>query len=240
MVDQYTRTALLIGRKKIDILKTKRVAIFGLGGVGGNALESLARFGIGKFDLIDNDVFSISNINRQLLATYETVSKYKVDVAKKRVESINPSAEVRTYKTFYLPTEKEKFNFKDYDYIVDAIDTVTAKIDIIMEAKRCDVPIISAMGCGNRLDPTKLRIDDIYKTSEDPLSKVIRHELRKRKIDSLKVVYSLEKPVKVKEISEEEKENSKKRSIPGSTSFVPPAAGILIGYTVITDLLKDI
>lgn len=246
MINQYTRTTLLIDKEKLKKLFNKRVAIFGLGGVGGNVVESLARSGIGEFDLIDNDEFSITNINRQILSSLKTIGKAKVDVAEERIHDINPTIVVHKHKTFYLPENKKDFDFSKFDYIVDAIDTVSAKIDIICEANRLNIPIISAMGCGNRLDPTKLVLTDIYKTSNDPLSKVMRHELRKRGITSLKVVYSTENAIKPKEMIEKENITSKvtesfkgRRSTPGSTSFVPPVAGTLIGYQVFTDLLDS-
>lgn len=243
MPDQYSRTAMLIGREKLDTLKDKRVAIFGIGGVGGYVVESLARFGIGNFELVDDDIFCLSNINRQILATMSTCGKNKVDVAENRIHDINPEINVIKHKTFYLPNNKDEFDFNKYDYVVDALDTITAKIDIIMEAKEHNVPVISAMGCGNRLDPTKLVIGDLFETKGDPLSKVMRHELKKRGISSLKVVYSLEPPTRPLESElEKEADPSKKPSrkdVPGSSSFVPPVAGTLIGYAVAMDLLKE-
>ncbi len=251
MLNQYSRTSLIIGREKVEKLWNKRVAIFGIGGVGGNVIESLARFGIGNFDLIDDDLICLTNINRQLLATRETYGKYKVDVAEKRIHDINPRIQVKTYKTFYLPDKKEEFDFTQYDYVVDALDTVTAKLDIIQEAIDKNVRVISAMGCGNRFDPTKLVICDIYETKGDPLSKVMRHELRKRGIKSLKVVYSTEPPIRPNEEDTADsclyhcvcppgtkRKCTERRDIPGSTSFVPPVAGTYIGYQVIKDLIE--
>ncbi len=242
MLNQYSRTSLLIGKENLDKLWNKRVLIFGLGGVGGSAVESLARAGIGHFDIVDDDFFCLTNLNRQILSSRKALGRYKVDVAEERIHDINPYITVRKHKTFYLPEKKDEFDFSAFDYIIDCIDTVTAKIDIIMEANKNDVPIISAMGCGNRLDPTKLRICDIYETDNDPLSKVMRHELRKRGIKSLKVVCSSELPIKPK--AEETRksqlhhqEEKGKKIIPGSTSFVPPVAGTLIGYQVVTDLM---
>lgn len=251
MLNQYSRTALLLGREKLSKLWDKKVIIFGLGGVGGNVVESLARFGVGSFDLVDDDLVCLTNINRQLLATRKTYGKYKVDVAEERIHDINPKIIVNKHKTFYLPDKKGEFDFSKFDYVIDCIDTITAKLDIIQEAKRLNIPVISAMGCGNRLDPTKLVIGDVFETKGDPLSKVMRHELRKRKITSLKVVYSLEPPTRP---LEEETEDSclyhcvcppgtkrkctDRRDIPGSTSFVPPVAGTLIGYQVSKDLME--
>ena len=238
MDNQYTRTALLIGEEKLNKLWSKKVLIFGLGGVGGSVVESLARFGIGSFDLVDNDTFSITNINRQILATRNTCGKDKVDVAEERIHDINPDIIVNKHKTFYLPDKKEEFDFTKYDYIIDAIDTITAKLDIIESALKANVPIISAMGCGNRLDPTKLVLCDLFETKGDPLSKVMRHELKKRGITSLKVVYSTEAPTRpIKEIKGEDP--TRRKDVPGSTSFVPPVAGTLIGYQVAKDLLNS-
>lgn len=251
-MDQYSRTALLIGDDNLKKLWDSHVAIFGIGGVGGNVLESLARMGVGHFTIIDDDLVCLTNINRQILATRKTYGKRKIDVAEERVHEINPNIIVEKTDLFYLPEEKDKFDFTKYDYIVDAIDTITAKIDIIMEAKRVKTPIISAMGCGNRVDPTKLVLTDIYNTSGDPLSKVMRHELKKRNIKDLKVVYSTEPPIKPDMVGD--KKNSclyncvcpkgtkrtclQRRDIPGSTSFVPPVAGTLIAYQVFLDLTK--
>lgn len=244
MLNQYARTALLIGKEELSKLWDKRVLLFGLGGVGGNVVESLSRAGIGSFDIVDDDFFCLTNLNRQILSTRKDLGRYKVDIAEERIHAINPDIIVNRHRTFYLPEKKEEFDFASFDYIIDCIDTVTAKIDIIMEANRVGVPIISAMGCGNRLDPTKLRICDVYETTNDPLGKVMRHELRKRGIKSLKVVCSTELPTKPRE--EEKKDMSLsgnasgKKTIPGSTSFVPPVAGTLIGYQVCMDLLNTL
>lgn len=241
-MDQFSRTKLLIGDKNLEKLNNANILVFGLGGVGGGAVESLARMGIGNFTLVDNDVFSQSNLNRQLLSTYDTIGKEKTEIAKARILSINPACKVTLKKRFYLPENKKDIDFSSFDYIVDAIDTITAKIDIIREAKNKKIPIISAMGCGNRLDPTKLVITDLYKTENDPLCKVRRRELRKRGIHHLTVVYSKELPIKptredkLKYIGEEIKE--RRKDIPGSASFVPPVAGYLIGYKVARDLLN--
>lgn len=251
MLNQYSRTSLLVGRKKLQRLWNKRVIIFGIGGVGGNVVESLARFGIGSFDLVDDDLVCLTNINRQILATRKTYGQHKVDVAEERIHDINPKIIVNKHQTFYLPDKKDEFDFSKYDYVIDALDTVTAKLDIIENAKKANVPVISAMGCGNRLDPTKLVICDIYETKGDPLSKVMRRELRRRGITSLKVVYSTEPPTRPREDETEDsclyhcvcppgtkRKCTDRRDIPGSTSFVPPVAGTLIGYQVAKDLME--
>lgn len=231
-MNEFIRTELILGKEAIEKLSKARVAIFGVGGVGGYAIEALARSGVGTLDLIDNDTVSESNINRQIIATRKSVGLSKVEVMKQRILDINPNAVVNTYNCFYLPDKKDLFEFEKYDYIVDAIDTVTAKIDIICEAKKLNVPIISAMGCGNRLDPTKVTITDIYKTSGDPLAKIMRKELKDRRIKKLDVVYSTEKPLKpLYNISDDN--NPNRRGIPGSSAFVPPAAGLAIAYFVV-------
>lgn len=240
-MEELSRLEILIGDQAIEKLKKARVAIFGIGGVGGYVTEALARSGIGSLDLIDNDSVCLSNINRQIIATHKTVGELKVDVMKKRILDINPDINVETYDCFYLPSEKDKFDFSKYDYIVDAIDTVTAKLDLIKTAKELNIPIISAMGCGNRLDPTKIRISDIYKTSNDPLAKIMRKELKKLRINKLTVVYSLEDPIKplvdsetyIKQMDKEEK----RRSIPGSSAFVPSAAGLAMASYIVKDLI---
>lgn len=231
-MEEFIRTELLIGKDALEKMAKARVAVFGVGGVGGYAVEGLARTGIGTLDLIDNDDVAISNINRQIIATHDTVGLKKVDVAKRRVLSISPNITVNTYDCFYLPEKKNIFDFTQYDYIIDAIDTVTAKLDIIETAKSLNVPIISAMGCGNRLDPTKVIITDIYKTYGDPLAKIMRKLLKEKGIKKLDVVYSTEKPLKpLFDIKEIEKDSSR-RSIPGSSAFVPSAAGLAIAYFV--------
>ena len=229
-MEEFIRTELLIGKQALEKMARAKVAVFGIGGVGGYVVEALARSGIGSLDLIDNDDVALSNINRQIIAIKDTVGLRKVEVAKKRVLSINPQIKVNTFDCFYLPEKADLFDFKKYDYIVDAIDTVTAKLDIIERAKQLNVPIISAMGCGNRLDPTRIVITDIYKTSGDPLAKIMRKQLKLRGIKKLDVVYSTEKPLKP--LFELKEEGSKRRSIPGSSSFVPPAAGLAIAYYV--------
>lgn len=240
MKEQYQRSALLLGEEAIDFLFGKRIAVFGLGGVGGSAMEALARGGIGHFDLIDNDTVNVTNINRQILATHKEIGRKKVDVAEERIHEINPEIEVRKYDIFYLPETRDILSFENYDYIIDAIDTVTAKIDIITRAKEAGIPIISAMGCGNRLNPSLLTAMDLFDTKGDPLSKVMRRELRKRGVTSLKVVCSKEVPTRPtnREKYFSEETLKRRKDIPGSTSFVPPAAGLLLAYTVIMDLLE--
>ncbi len=234
MENQFSRTELLLGKNAIDKLKASRVAVFGVGGVGGYVVEALARAGVGNFDLIDNDVVSISNINRQIIATLDTIGLPKVEVMKNRILSINKDANINVYQCFYLPSNEHLFDFSKYDYVVDAVDTVTAKISIIMKAKENNVKVISSMGTGNKLDPTKFEISDIYKTSVCPLAKVMRHELKKRGVKSLKVLYSKELPVELSETLTAD--NGK--VVPGSVSFVPSVAGLIIAGEVIKDLIK--
>ena len=229
MLDQFSRTKLLYGAEAMGRLGSSRVAVFGIGGVGGYVVEALVRSGIGSLDLIDDDRVCLTNINRQILATRKTVGKYKVDVAEERVHDINPDCEVRTYKTFFLPETQDQFDFHEYDYVVDAIDTVTGKLAIIEKAKAAGVPVISSMGAGNKMNAAMFEVADIYRTSVCPLAKVMRHECRKRGIDSLKVVYSKEMPVRPAESTEG-------RGIPGSTAFVPSVAGLIIAGEVINDL----
>ena len=231
-MEEFIRTELIIGKDALDKMAKSRVAVFGIGGVGGYVVEGLARTGIGTLDLIDSDDVAVSNINRQIIATQDTIGLKKVDVAKKRVLSINPNIKVNTYDCFYLPDKKDLFDFNNYDYIVDAIDTVTAKLDIIETAKSMNIPIISAMGCGNRIDPTKIVITDIYKTSGDPLAKIMRKQLKEKGIKKLDVVYSTEKPLKPLFDIKEEENDSNRRSIPGSSAFVPSAAGLAIASYV--------
>ncbi len=238
MLNQFSRTELVLGKKAMERLDRARVAVFGLGGVGGNAVEAIVRSGVGQVDIIDNDTFSITNINRQLFATMKTVGRYKVDVAEERLLDINPECIIRKYRTFYLPETAAEFDFSQYDYIVDAVDTVTAKLNLITEAHRAGKPIISAMGCGNKVDPGLLEVTDIYRTSVDPLSRIMRQECRKRGIKHLKVVFSREEPLRpIGQVPEEEK-NPGRRDIPGSTAFVPTAAGLLIASEVIRDLVE--
>lgn len=231
MLEQFTRTELLFGKQAMEHLSECRVAIFGIGGVGGYVCEALARSGIGAFDLIDNDTVCFSNINRQIIATVKTVGRYKTEVMKERILDINPEAKVNTYQCFFLPENASDFPFEEYDYVVDAIDTVTAKIELVMQCEKMGIPIISSMGAGNKLDPTQFRVADIYKTKMDPLARVMRYELKKRGIKKLKVVYSEEEPIRP---AEEIIVNGK--ATPGSTAFVPSVAGLTIASEVIKDL----
>ena len=238
MSEQFSRTELLLGKEAIETLSKSRVAVFGVGGVGGFAAEALARSGVGALDLIDNDTVCLSNINRQIYATHSSVGRFKVDVAAERIADINPDATVRTYKIFYTPETAGEFDFSEYDYIVDAIDTVAGKIALAVNADKVNTPLISSMGAGNKLDPTAFCVSDIYKTSVDPLAKVMRVELRKRKIQKLKVVYSKELPLIPRadtELSEADK-RTVRRSLPGSISFVPSVVGLIIAGEVIKGL----
>lgn len=262
MKEQFIRTAMLLGEEGIRRLAGKRVAVFGIGGVGGHVAEALARSGIGALDLIDNDVVNVSNINRQIIALYDTVGQYKTRVMAERIARINPDCKVTVYETFYLPEEREKFPFEQFDYIADAIDTVTAKIDLAVTAEKMGIPIISCMGTGNKLDPTQLEVTDIYKTSVCPLAKVMRRELKARNVKALKVVYSREqaltpllltsgeettagcteqvkKAVCMTDGTEQVKEpenGARHRAVPGSTAFVPAVAGLILAGEVIRDL----
>ncbi len=236
MQREFSRTARLLGDEAMERLANCRVAVFGVGGVGGYVVEALARSGIGALDLIDKDTVSESNINRQIIALHSTIGRYKVEVAAERVHDINPSATVRTYTTFFNEETASEFDFSAYDYVVDAIDTVEGKIALVMRAKRAGTPIICSMGTGNKLDPTAFEVTDIYKTSVCPLAKVMRTELRKRGIRSLKVVCSKEIPIKPFE-SEEEKPTASHRALPASVSFVPSAAGLILAGEVIKDLV---
>lgn len=248
MLNQFSRTQLLYGAEAMGRFASSRIAVFGIGGVGGYVVEALARSGTGALDLIDDDRVCITNINRQILATRKTVGRYKVDVAEERVHEINPDCEVRTYKTFFLPETQDLFDFHDYDYVVDAIDTVTGKLAIIEKAKAAGVPVISSMGAGNKMNAALFEVADIYETSVCPLAKVMRHECRKRGIGSLKVVYSKEKPIRPLEdmsISCRQqcvcppgtvRKCTERRDIPGSTAFVPSVAGLIIAGEVINDL----
>ncbi len=236
-MEQFSRTALLVWAEGVDKLKNARVAVFGIGGVGGYVVEALARSGVGTLDLIDNDKVCLSNLNRQIIATHSTLGEYKVEAAKKRVLDINPAAVVNTYKTFFLPETAQEFNFFAYDYVVDAIDTVTGKIQLVMEAKRTDTPIISSMGAGNKMDPSAFRVADLSQTKVCPLAKVMRRELKKRGVEHLKVVYSEEAPMMPCEIAEPPSEPASKR-IPGSNAFVPPVAGLIIAGEVVRELVR--
>lgn len=229
MPEQFSRTELLLGQEAMDRLRQSRVAVFGIGGVGGHVVEALARAGIGYLDLIDHDKVSMSNINRQIIATFDTVGMDKVDVMKERILSINPDAGVETHRCFYLPENADMFDFRQYSYVVDAIDTVTAKIELVLRAKEAGVPVISCMGTGNKLNPMQLEIADIYQTSVCPLAKVMRRELRKRNVEKLKVLYSKEEPIK-------NYLSMQGRAVPGSVSFVPSAAGLIIASEVVKEL----
>lgn len=235
MLNQFSRTEMLIGEEGIKKLKNSKVAIFGIGGVGSYVAEAIARCGVEKIILVDNDKVTITNINRQIIATTKTIGQYKVDLMKQRILDINPKAQIETYKTFYMPDCKEKILDSSIDYVVDAIDTVTAKIYLIQEAQSLNIPIISSMGTGNKLDPTKFEITDIYKTSVCPLAKVMRKELKQRNIKKLNVLYSKEEPVKTKKCNEEE---ASKKQIPGSIAFLPSVAGLMISSKVIRDLIN--
>ncbi len=241
MSDQFSRTRLLLGDEAIKKLHMSRVAVFGIGGVGGYVCEALVRSGVGKFDLIDDDKVCLSNLNRQIVATTKTVGRYKADVMRERMLDIYPEADITVRKCFFLPENADEFPFDDYDYVVDAVDTVSAKIELVMQAKKHNVPIISCMGAGNKLDGTMFRVADIYKTRMCPLAKVMRSELRKRGVKKLKVVYSEEEPIRpaadtTDGLFEEENKPAKRRSVPGSVAFVPSVAGLIIAGEVVKDL----
>ena len=237
MNNQFSRSQLLLGTDAMEKLKNARVAVFGIGGVGGYTAEALARCGVGQLDIVDDDKVSLTNLNRQIIALHSTLGMDKVDVMFNRLKDINPDIIVNRYKCFYLPETSDCFDFTQYSYVVDAVDTVAAKLDIIVRSKKLGIPVISAMGAGNKLSPAMLEVSDIYKTSVCPLARVMRTELRKRGVDSLKVVYSKEPPVKVNpENITYEPECSSRRSIPGSVSFVPSVAGLIIASEVIKDI----
>ena len=248
MLNQFSRTGLLIGKEALERLSKAHVAVFGIGGVGGYVVEALVRSGIGNFDLIDDDKVCLTNLNRQIIATRDTIGRHKVEVMRERILSINPDAEVTTHRCVYLPENARDFDFSSYDYVVDAVDTVTAKLEIVMRAKESNIPVISCMGVGNKLNPTQLEIADIYKTSVCPLAKVMRRELRKRGVDKLKVLYSKEEPITPLDDSEDTcrehcvcppgttRKCTQRRAIPGSISFVPSAAGLIIASEVVKDL----
>lgn len=240
MLNQFSRTELLLGKEAINKLAQSRVAVFGIGGVGGYTVEALVRSGIGTIDLIDNDKVCLTNINRQIYATHKTIGRYKVDVAEERIAEINPDTKVYTHKIFYTPETSHEFDFGKYDYVVDAIDTVAGKIELVMQAERSHTPIISSMGAGNKLDPTAFEVSDIYKTSVCPLARVMRYELKRRGIKKLKVVYSKEAPltpIANDDITGEQ--SAKRRQIPGSTAFVPSVAGLIIAGEIIKDLTAN-
>ena len=238
MADQYSRTRLLLGEAGIDRLHSAKVILFGLGGVGGYAAEALARAGIGRIDLVDDDTVSLTNINRQMLATHATIGMHKVDVAANRIHDIDPSIQVNVYKTFYLPETADQFDFSQYDYVLDAIDTVTGKLALIAQAKNAGTKVISCMGTGNKLDATAFRVADISKTSGCALARIMRKECAKRGIKGVKVVYSEELPLEPIETGETEpqREGSSRRSTPGSTPFVPGVAGLIMAGEVIKEL----
>lgn len=228
--EQLSRTELLIGSDGLERLRRARVAVFGIGGVGGYAVEALARSGVGTFDVVDSDRVVLSNLNRQIIATRDTIGKYKTEVMRERIHSICPETVVNVHNCFYLPETREQFDFSQYDYVVDAVDTVTAKIDLILSAGEAGVPIISSMGAGNKMNPAMFEVADIYKTSVCPLAKVMRRELKKRGVDHLKVVYSREEPIK--------RETLERKPVPASIAFVPSVAGLIIAGEVIKDLIQ--
>lgn len=250
MLNQFSRTQLIFGIEAMEKLSQARVAVFGIGGVGSYTAEALVRSGIGAIDLIDDDRICLTNLNRQLFATRDTVGQHKVDVAEKRIRSINPDCKVITHKTFYMPDTKDLFDFTEYDYIVDAIDTVKGKLELVMNSKATETPIISSMGAGNKVNAAAFEVADIYETSVCPLARVMRYECRKRGIDSLKVVYSKEKPIRpLEDMSISCRKHcicppgtarkcTQRRDIPGSTAFVPSAAGLIIAGEVIKDLIE--
>lgn len=238
MKEQFVRSALLLGEEGIERLSQAKVAIFGIGGVGGFTAEALARAGIGHFLLVDNDEVSVSNINRQIIATWDTVGQKKTLAMKARIASINPNAEVETRECFFLPENSEQIDFSNYDYIVDAVDTVSAKLEIILQAKKAGVPVISCMGAGNKLDPARFTVTDIYRTSVCPLARVMRRELKKRGVTDCKVVYSTEEAAKPRTELLSKEEAQSRREVPGSVSFVPSVAGLIAAGEVIRDLLQ--
>ena len=248
MLTQFSRTELLLGKEAMDKLANSRVAVFGIGGVGGYVCEALVRTGVGSFDLIDDDKVCLTNLNRQIIATRKTVGQYKTDVMKERMLEINPKVDVRVHKCFFLPENADEFSFEEYDYIVDAVDTVTAKISLVMKAQEMNIPIISSMGAGNKLDASKFQVADIYKTKVCPLAKVMRRELKKRGVKKLKVVYSEEQPTRpVEDMSISCRTHcicppgaahkcTERRDIPGSVAFVPSVVGLIIAGEVVKDL----
>ena len=249
MLTQFSRTELLLGKEAMEKLSRSRIAVFGIGGVGGYVCEALVRSGVGAFDLVDDDKVCLSNLNRQIIATQKTIGKYKTEVMKERILEINPEADVRLHQCFFLPENADTFPFEEYDYVVDAVDTVTAKIELVMRARAAGVPVISSMGAGNKLDGSQFRVADIYKTRMCPLAKVMRRELKKRGVEDKKVVYSEEEPIKPSEnmavsgaaddgicLPDAEHKCTKRREIPGSVAFVPSVAGLIIAGEVVKDL----
>ena len=251
MLTQFSRTELLLGKEAMEKLSKSRVAVFGIGGVGGYVCEALVRSGVGHFDLVDDDKVCLTNLNRQIIATRKTIGQYKTDVMKERILDINPDADVRVHKCFFLPENADEFPFEEYDYIVDAVDTVTAKIELVMKAQEKNIPIISSMGAGNKLDGSMFRVADIYKTKVCPLAKVMRRELKKRGVEKLKVVYSEEMPTRpIEDMAISCRTNcicppgakhkcTERRDIPGSVAFVPSVAGLIIAGEVIRDLCAE-
>lgn len=238
MLNQFSRTELLIGAEALKKLNNSKVAIFGIGGVGSFVVEGLSRAGIGNFMLIDNDNISITNLNRQLIALHSTIGENKAEAARRRILDINPSANVEIINEFFIPSSTDYFD-SSINYIVDAIDTITSKIELVDRANKHNIPIISSMGTGNKMDPTKFEISDIYKTSMCPVAKILRKELKKRKIERLKVVYSKEEPIKNYVVNETEYKGATNNKVPGSVSFVPSVAGLIIAGEVIKDLIKN-
>ena len=236
-MEKFLRTEMLLGKEAVEKLNNARVAVFGIGGVGGYALEALVRAGIGEIDIIDSDDVAISNINRQILATASTVGQKKVDVAEARAKDINPDVKINKYPIFYLPETAHLFDFSSYDYVIDAIDTVSGKMELIRRANECNTPIICSMGTGNKLDPTAFEVADIHKTSVCPLAKVIRQNCKKEGIKHVKVVYSKEIPTTPHEIENAEKKGTAGRTSPASCSFVPPVAGFILAGEVIKDII---
>lgn len=251
MLTQFSRTELLLGKEAMEKLQNSRVAVFGIGGVGGYVCEALARSGVGAFDLIDDDKVCLTNLNRQIIATHKTIGKYKTEVMKERILDINPKADVRIHNRFFLPENADEFSYEDYDYMVDAVDTVTAKIALVMKAQEKHIPIISSMGAGNKLDGSQFRVADIYKTKVCPLAKVMRRELKKRGVKKLKVVYSEEQSIRPMEDMSiscrthcvcppgAKHKCTERRDIPGSVAFVPSVAGLIIAGEVVKDLVKN-
>lgn len=251
MLNQFSRTELLLGKEAMNKLENSRVAVFGIGGVGGYVCEALVRSGVGSFDLIDDDKVCLTNLNRQIIATRRTVGQYKTEVMRDRILEINPKAEVRIHNCFYLPENADDFDFSEYDYVVDAVDTVTAKIELIMRAKESGTPIISSMGAGNKLDASAFRVADIYKTKVCPLAKVMRRELKKRGVKKLKVVYSEEQPIRpIEDMAISCRSHcicppgakhkcTERRDIPGSVAFVPSVVGLIIAGEVVKDLTAE-
>lgn len=248
MLNQFSRTQLLLGSEAMERLAGSRVAVFGIGGVGGYVCEALVRSGVGAFDLIDDDKVCLTNLNRQIIATRSTVGKYKVDVMEARMKDINPNVDIRTHKCFFLPENADTFPFSEYDYVVDAVDTVSAKLTLAVKAQEAGVPIISSMGAGNKLDASAFRVADIYKTSMDPLARVMRRELKKRGVRKLKVVYSQEQPIRpIEDMSIScrtqcicppgaKHKCTERRDIPGSTAFVPSVVGLIIAGEIVRDI----